>query len=253
MARFRDWMAINRGFIIKRRWNMNVIRFLFFTIIPLIISANCLAQALSSQAKDGRTILLRGTVIGVVPEISHGSSFATVKVSVKLEFLNISVKPLLLLLEKSPICVEAIITKTANPEEGDNILYDQYRGASINFSPEWKKLREALNQSKPPTDLIKIVKPGESWINDNYIIFRPSLKLEKYTIDLPAVSWNLLLQSSPAWLRLKCELWPFNVEPDPRSSENRFGHELQQRWHQYGILQLDTITSEPIAIDFRPQ
>lgn len=232
---------------------MHVISLSILILLLLNVSNNCSAQSSLYQDNDNRTILLKGTVTGVETEISPGSSFADVKVSLKLEYANIGKKPLLLVTKKNPICVDAIITKTTKPADGDNILYDEYRGLSVMLSPEWKELRDELNMKAPPSKLVQIVKPGESWIHNSFVNFRPPLELEQYAIDRPAVSWSLLLQSSPAWLRLKCDLWQSNVEPDPWSKEHRFGHELQQRWRQYGILQLDTVTSEPFILNLRSQ
>jgi hypothetical protein len=227
------------------------IRSSILTLLLLSVSTNCSAQSSPYQDKDNRAILLKGTVTGVEPEIPSGSSSAIVKVSLKLEYVNITKNPILLLVRKSPICVDAAITKTTEPAEGDNVLFDQYREPMVTQSPEWKELRAALNRKTPLANLIKTVKPGEIWITDSFVIFRLSLTLRQYEIGLPASSWSLLLQSSPEWLRLICKLWPLNVEPDPWSKEHRFGPELQKRWRQHGILQLDTVKSEPFILNFR--
>jgi hypothetical protein len=241
------------GSIIRQKNKIMYIMRLSMRILVLLIITNyCSAQLLSNQDK-GNGVLFRGSVTDVEQEIPYGSTFALVKISVKLEFINSTQKPLIFLLKKCPICVDAIVTKTTELAEGNNILIDQYNGPAVTTSPEWKELREAINKETPPANLFKIVRPGESWIVNSYLVLHPTLKLEKYRLDRPAASLNLLIQSSPAWLRLKCDLWPFNVEPDPWSNEYRFGHDLQHRWRQYGILQLDSVTSEPFEVSFRSQ
>ena len=72
----------------------------------------------------------------------------------------------------------------------------------------------------------------------------------KYTSSRKKESLATIQQLSPVWLRVVCELWPWNVEPlKADRNQLKFGHKLQERWKDTGLLWLDQIYSEPIMLD----
>lgn len=235
----------------RERKNVCKIFGLAFALGLLIIVQAGFSGSKPSTNNNANAVSLRGMVTGFNKEIPAKASTVTVTVKFKLEFVNTGVQPFILLSEKCPICPGVTLTKTPGPAVGDNILFDEYYGPSVSTAPEWKEFRANLNQSKPPTGLVQIVKPGDSWVMESVAVLRPPKKLERYRIDRPPVSWEVLIQSSPVWLRLNCEVWPFNVENNPLSGKLHFGHELQKRWRQYGMLQLGPIVSEPIKLNLQ--
>jgi hypothetical protein len=220
-----------------------------FALGLLIIGPEAFAQLPPQKSDSADVFLLHVKATSIEKEILPNSSIVTITIALKLEFKNSGFKPLILLSERCPFCPGAVLTKTSGPAIGDNILFDQYYGPSISTAPEWKVFRASLNQSKPPRDLVQVILPGDSWVMEKAVVLRLPKKLERYRVDRPLTSWDVLLQSSPIWLRLKCDVWPFNVESDPWSGKLPFGRELQKRWRKYGVLQLKQVISEPIKLD----
>jgi hypothetical protein len=69
-------------------------------------------------------------------------------------------------------------------------------------------------------------------------------------------SVQVLRQLSSLWLRVSCEVWPFTVElpaPGPERAKAKFGHKLQKRSEDVGLLWLDSVQSEPIKLDLKAE
>jgi hypothetical protein len=198
-------------------------------------------------------LTLRVQVLGVkVEEISPQKNVVPVNVKLRLEFLNVGRKPVILLTDHSPLCVGATLTRNSESASGGNLLFDEYAGpADQSRSPEWTEFRMALDQQSPPSPLVRILQPGESWVTDSFIVLRPPIKFESYRVDRPPVNWQILKESSPVWLRLQCDLWPRNVERPPLSERFRLGRELRRRWKRVGDLQLDSVVSEAVQLDLQ--
>jgi hypothetical protein len=204
-----------------------------------------------SSGSGASPLVLRGRVLSVKDETLSNASFVAVTATLRLEFVNAGGSPVILLTDRSPLCVGATLTRSSGAALGDNILFDEYRGPSVSTSPDWGVFRATLDQQKPPARLVQIIKPGESWATESLVVLRPPIKLERYRVDRPPVAWQILKESSPVWLRLKCDVWPQNVERRPTSGKVVFGHELQKRWRHFGELQLNSLVSEPIELDLR--
>jgi hypothetical protein len=225
--------------------------FLIILTALLILLQNGFTQERIANTKN-ENICVKARVIKITKETQDNVARSGLAVVLKLEFINISGEPVVLLTKKGPYCPRAVLTKTPGPAAGENILYDLYRGPSVNTSPEWKAFHEALDQPRPPVGIVQVLKPGDSWVKEIDITLRlPIEKEESYRADRPAASWAFILQNSSIWFRVGCETWPFNIENNPLSDEFQFGHELQQRWLQYGSLQLDSLVSEPIELNLK--
>jgi hypothetical protein len=208
------------------------------------------AQSAESVAVPLR---LRVQVLGVeVEEISPHTYVAPVNVKLRLEFLNVGRKPVILLTDHAPLCPRAMLTRDAESASGGNLLFDQYAGpADQSRSPEWTEFRKALDQQSPPSALVRILQPGERWVTESFSVLRPPIKFENYRVDRPPVSWQILKEASPVWLRLECDTWPRNVERPPLDGRFRLGSKLRKRWKRSGELQLDSVESEPVKLDLR--
>jgi len=216
-----------------------------FTCIQLVFSQS------QSRNSEAESVVLRAKVLSVRDEVVPMASVAAVTATLRLEFVNAGRGPVILLISRSPICAGTTLTRSARPALGDNILFDEYRGPSVSTSPDWEVFRTNLDQPKPPVGLFQIIKPGESWATDSFVVLRPPIKIERYRVDRPPISWQMLKESSPVWLRLKCDMWPLNVEHQPTPEKTRFGHELQKRWQDVGELELNSLESEPVELDLR--
>jgi len=208
---------------------------------------------LPSSESDAVPLRLRVQILGVkVEEFSHPKDVVPVTVKLRLEFLNVGRKPVILLTKNSPLCVGATLTRNSESASAGNILFDEYAGpANQSRSPEWTEFRKTLDQQSPPSSLVRILQPGESWVTESFIVLRPSIKFESYRVDRPPVNWQILKESSPVWLRLQCDLWPRNVERPPLSEKFKLGRELQKRWKRMGDLQLESVMSNPIELDLQ--
>ncbi|HZN06786.1 MAG TPA: hypothetical protein VFB65_08370 [Pyrinomonadaceae bacterium] len=70
---------------------------------------------------------------------------------------------------------------------------------------------------------------------------------------LPARGASLkdLKELSSLWLRVVCEVWPWNLEPSADRSKLKYGRKLQRRWKDVGVLWLDEIYSEPLTLNVK--
>jgi hypothetical protein len=94
--------------------------------------------------------------------------------------------------------------------------------------------------------------PNERWtFNDSVIIFLSTEAETKSSFSKNA-SLKSVQEASPVWLRVNYQVWPLNLEPPSNDrTQMTFGHKLQKRWRDLGLLQLDGIRSEPILLDVR--
>jgi len=217
----------------------------------LFVTVQVVLGQSKSRALETESVILRASVLGVKSEALPEASVIAVTVGLRLEVVNSGNDPVILLTERSPLCIGTTLTRTVGPAVGDNILFDEYRGPAVSTSPDWKVFRTTLDQPKPPVGIVQILKPGENWATESFVVLRPPIKLDRYRVDRPPVSWQILRDSSPVWLRLRCDLWPLNVERDPTSTKLSFGRELQTRWNGFGKLQLASLVTEPIELDLR--
>lgn len=138
-----------------------------------------------------------------------------------------------------------------------NYVYSNAGWPSIYDTPMYSQLAVWLDQPTPPLNLTRIIKPGERWE------WKTTIKLgiaEENSCSGSTgveIGWREIKKlSSPIWLQISYEMWPFNVE----NFKKDLGGRLRERWKQYGLLYLEKksarywfahITSEPIELDFQ--
>lgn len=119
----------------------------------------------------------------------------------------------------------------------EDIGPNSYRNA------QWRNWRCALDRSQPPESLIKILKPGEIWA---FPKTKYSVRFDKISSsDTQIWSWDQIKGKNPLWIRIILEAWPILLE---YRNDDSFGYMLRRRWQNYGILQLDHLTSEPMPL-----
>lgn len=202
--------------------------------------------------KVSSSALLQGTVKSFEID-SDSQSIANLVVKLEMKLLNNGSKPVFFLQDKPPEIRGWALAKSKEAlSRSDNISFD-YFGESVNTSPEWAALRKALDQPSPPIGTVRILQPNESWA-----------WIETVTISLPRTdknkasysdkqSWESIKQLPELWLLPVCQVWSLNLEP--KSSKDRtemlFGHKLQKRWKNVGLLLLDVTNLEPIKLDLK--
>jgi hypothetical protein len=188
---------------------------------------------------------LRGQVVKVERsrEDAHSIVF---EVGLKLELINAGNRPVILL--RRPFWLGAT-TLARSPEDARayKYLYQSSAWPSVSGAPEWKALRQSLDQRNPPADLTRVVGSGEIFQYDADAV----LYIEKRgDFDKTSQPWEVIRGTSPIWLQVTLETWPVNVEPKVDPSHLEFGEILQRRWQQFGQLQLERLTSEPMQLSF---
>lgn len=213
-----------------------------------LLAANASAQSASGQTSKGLT--LRGRVESVgVKQIDQSSALIDIKL--KMELVNVGVRPIILL-EREPLFPGGALARKPEDFEGGNLLAADAGWPSNDISPEWATLRSNLDKPSPPADETRLLMPGESRLVETSVRLVVPTDPSKYMSSRKKESLATIQQLSPVWLRVVCELWPWNVEPlNADRNQLKFGHKLQERWKDIGLLWLEEIYSEPIMLDVR--
>ena len=217
------------------------------------IASDTETQTISNIAmkKDDYSVVLRGEVKSIQVK-NTGSSEVMLTIDLKMELLNNGAKSVIFLETKPPELRGAALIKNPVAFSASKRLVLDYKGESIDTSPEWTVLRNALNQSSPPPDKIRVLTPNESWKWEDAVdIALPQSSNKNYFSD-KRESWESLEQLQTVWLQTICQVWSLNLEAkNSEQTELIFGNELQTRWKDVGLLWLDNIQSEAIALDLR--
>jgi len=115
----------------------------------------------STKHDKGPNVSLRGQIESTELRDVTAKGVSLV-VRLKLEFRNNGPKPIIFLNEPAP----ALTGATLNREVSDtprNALVTDYRGPSVDTSAKWLTLRDSLDKAVPPSDLVRILQPGELW------------------------------------------------------------------------------------------
>lgn len=200
---------------------------------------------------DKTSLVLRGRVNSVEIEEYDPDVAAFIRINLKAEFVNAGNEPIILL-KKNPSFVAAALAKNAADFELGKLLAVDSAWPGRSNDAEWISLRTSLNKSAPPSDEIRILKPEESWIVEATVGLTVPIDPRKYTSSTKKEKLAVLQSLSPLWLRVTCDLWPLNIEGLVRNRDQLpFGHKLQKRWKATGLLWLDEMRSEPIALDLK--
>jgi hypothetical protein len=228
---------------------------LFACLLVLAVSSSEAGAA--AQDEGGQTpkpLTLRGAVQSVQVK-KDASSAAFIAVKLKMELVNTGFRPIIFL-NRNPLFPGGRLAEKPEYFGTKNILAKTYGGPSNDISPEWSTLRSSLDEPGPPPGETRTLMPGDSWPLDAAVVFVvPTATIREGNILFDSTKSLPVIQGlSPAWLRVDCEVWPFNVEspaPEPERSKFKFGHELQKRWNDFGLLWLSRINSEPIMLDLK--
>lgn len=208
--------------------------------------------AKGTHSQTSKRLCLRGKVTSVKiisdsPESRYSSNFLEIKLMVEL--VNTSTTPIIFL-KREPLFVGAALAKQPDDFATGNHLARTYAGPAVSLAPEWAALRLGLDKATPPPDQTRILMPNESWslgatvgvsLPDHPEMFAPA----------KSASLKDIKQLSTVWLRVVCEVWPWNIERSADRSKLNYGRKLQRRWKDVGVLWLDEIYSEPIMLDLK--
>lgn len=203
-----------------------------------------------TQSQPSKRLYLRGKVISTkVVEDSPRSRYSSKFLEIKLilELVNSSPTPIIFL-NREPLFVGAALAKHPDDFATGNYLVRTHAGPAVSLDPEWSALRLSLDKPTPPPDQTRILMPNESWSLEAIVGVSLPDHPEMFA---PAKSASLkdIKELSTVWLRVVCEVWPWNLEPNPDRSKLNYGRKLQRRWRNIGVLWLDEIYSEPLTLN----
>lgn len=214
-------------------------------IVAFLVFWSLVFMSARRNAVHTSRISIYGTVLN--GEITDdGSDSVKLTLSLKLNFKNAGSEPVLLLKHDFEM-VEHEITASRSDAAGAKYLFRLVGYPSIDRGPEWGELRKSVNKRAPPTDVIRILAPNETWSLETTTWFYIG---KETNIDRDSKPWKTIREASPVWLQVTFELWPKNIEPRPERGERDFGKMLQHRWRRVGELQLENLTSDPMPLDF---
>lgn len=198
--------------------------------------------------KERYSVVLRSDVISIDVE-SITPSDIMLSVGLRLELLNVGARSILFLDSGSPELRSAALAK--NPKDFSTFkhLVLEYFGESVDGSTKWAILRNDLNQPSPPLDKVRVLNPNEAWKWQSRIqIALP--KSDKGNFSDHRESWENIKKLPNVWLRTVCQVWPLNLERQGSDRKHlEFGTKLQKRWKDSGLLWLEGIPSEPVALN----
>lgn len=129
-------------------------------------------------------------------------------------------------------------------------LLDSYIGGpSFSDAPEWTRMRNALDQPRPPADVTITMMPDQSSVFDAEVTIVCARNRNDSVPEHP--TFRELEEEGKFWLRARYEVWSFNLERDRNIDTMKFGLALQRRWKEFGTLVLDDIYTEPVQIDLK--
>ena len=220
-------------------------------LVGLMLVLVLVGMYTKTNAETDALLVLRGHVKSVEIDEYDPHIAAFIRIRIEAEFVNTGAESLILL-KREPLFVAAALAKTQKDAELGNVLADDAVYPARSWDSEWMALRASLDKSRPPTDEIRILKPKESWTTETTVGVTVPIDPQKYTSSRKKERLDVLQSLSPLWLRVTCLLWPENIEGLGRNRDQLpFGHKLQKRWKTDGVLWLDDMRSEPMALDLK--
>jgi hypothetical protein len=228
---------------------MRIMYALLFVIGVMAIGTMAQQRYELRKHDEGSIVALRGQVQSTeLRDVTRSGVSLVIKL--KLELHNNGSKPVIFLNDPAPTITGATLNKVAS-DPPHSALVSDYRGPSVDTSSKWLTLRRSLDKAQPPSELVRILPPGESWWFEGSVDVALPTEAGKSNYVPRRATWESMQDLSPVWLHVNWEVWPVNVEPSKNPNKLSFGITLQRRWKNVGLLRLDGIYSEPIALDLK--
>lgn len=206
-----------------------------------------------------RPLTLSGRVLGVRCH-RDDRKYIECKADLSLDFSNSGDEPVIILQpyeEYSFWHGATSLALTRADAETYTYVYNSGAWPSVYTTPMYSQLADMLDQPLPPPDVTRVIKPGEgwTWVTTIHILLQEENACDG-TVGVE-IGWKEIKKlSSPLWLQVSYEMWPFNVE----NFKENLSETLSERWKTYGALYLEErlgghasaiLTSEPIELDLR--
>lgn len=213
----------------------------------------------TAVSKERKDLLLTGNVLATRCERTE-KAYIRCKIDLSLDFINQGAHPIIILQPHGEYEFwqgARSLALTKADSETNNYVYSAAAWPSFYKTEMYQQLAQDLDQANPPANFTRVIAPGESWN------WKTTIQLglaEDNTCSGSIgveIGWNEIKKlSSPVWLKVSYEMWPFNVE----NFKKGLGGHLRERWRSYGTLYLEEksdqiwfahVTSEPIGLDFQ--
>lgn len=188
-------------------------------------------------------------------DCSKDDKYVRCNAELNLKFTNIGRTPMIILQPQGEYKFWHGGTSLALSEQEsrtNSLVYIASAWPSVYEFPMYQTLANLLDQSDPPPGVTRVLLPNASWSWATSIMFKLA---EGNSCDQHVgveIGWEEIKQrTTPLWLRVSYEMWPFNVE----NFKPNLGGILQKRWQRHGLLYLEEksgkywqarVTSEPI-------
>ncbi|MBI1764149.1 MAG: hypothetical protein HYR56_22205 [Acidobacteria bacterium] len=225
------------------------------TIVVIIgVLHSALHLSLADERKAGHPLKLAGEVVEVKENMEFtDKDYLAFDVKLRLHFINISSKPIILLLgmyDKNEWWIGGNrVARSADELVARNfLLNDSYWPSNSSTSQKWIGLRSRLSQKVPPSELTRVIAPNKEFAQVAYTFlkFRRIASSNDFDKNQP---WTVIKEISPLFLSVTLEIWPINLETTFPQHDYRLGKKLQKQWRDVGDLQLDYLASEPIKFE----
>lgn len=215
--------------------------------------------AVSKERASQKDLLLTGKVLATSCERTE-TKYVRCKIELSLDFVSQSNQPIIILQPHGEYEFwqgARLLALTKAESEAHDYVYRAAAWPSFYKTDLYRELARELDQAIPPANLTRVIAPGDSWNWKTTI--QLGLAADNTCSESTGVEigWKEIKKlSSPVWLRVSYEMWPFNVE----NFRKDLGGQLRERWKKHGTLYLEEkndqfwfahLTSEPISLDFQ--
>lgn len=251
MERFKELVKKTRAITaLNGVFKMSKILFLIILFVVSIVLMSFHQN--KTAAQKPKDVTFTGEVISVEVVKSDSNSFI-IRLRVRMKLLNNSSKPIIFLKRDFLFPGIGLAQKTDDFEAG-KLLARDYAGMSCSQTgKEWINLRKKLDQPTPPAEETFILMPnGEKVIDAEPVGLGVLIDPKKgfSTTEKESASWETVKSLPQLWVKIVAEPYPsWGLEPDCYGKS--FGSRLQERWKDIGLLWLDDVQSEPIALDLK--
>lgn len=223
-------------------------------LVIFVVLSNTPYPSLANSSSTLQSLRLVSEVIEVKENAEFtDKDYLAFDVKLRLHFINISSKPIILLLgmyDKNEWWIGGNrVARSAEELLAHNfLLNDSYWPSNSSTSQKWIGLRSRLSQKVPPSELTCVIAPDKEFaqVANTFLKFRRIASGGDFDKNQP---WTVIKEISPLFLSVTLEMWPINLEPTFPQNDHRLGKKLQKQWRDVGNLQLEYLTSEPIKFE----
>jgi hypothetical protein len=197
----------------------------------------------TAKADDTRGLVLRGKILKIRTDRTH-DGYVTLVLDLSLEFFNAGSAPVIVM---RPWDAEGFhhgassLATTLENAQSHRYFFGGGGWLSTSIDDFHRRLADDLDQATPPERLTRTLTPGTSWHWQTSV----RIAFEENNPRAYSVTWEeMKTHSSPLWLRLHFEMWPFNVE----HFKPNLASKLQKRWRKFGYLWIGEKTSESVHL-----